>query len=167
MLMAGRYGRFYACVDCPGTRGARMDGSPRQERGTAEQLAARHKARDAIHRLYEFGRDFEPRPSTSSRTIKIRHGIFEEVLENAGVPLSPPSKYNFSKGSLWMPRVDYPPGLWLRKRSVEECLRIEAAAHKMLRSLRNSSWDRLAEDDDTSSIVPAVVTCPKSCAPEM
>ena len=88
-------------------------------------------------------------------------------LGPAGVPLSPPSKYNFSKGSLWMPRVDYPPGLWLRKRSVEECLRIEAAAHKMLRSLRNSSWDRLAEDDDTSSIVPAVVTCPKSCAPEM
>jgi hypothetical protein len=49
-LIAGRFGRFYRCqrLDCFGGVSAKLDGTPRRQRGSPEEHEARRRARDAV-----------------------------------------------------------------------------------------------------------------------
>lgn len=142
-LREGRYGRFYECENlfaCTGTVGARLDGTPRQPRGTSpELLQARLRARDAVHAvILEASRRAKPdtqwHPGLSYSDVGI---LLDKILKRARVWEDPG----------WLIPTTSAPGLMLRKRNLRELARIEAAAHEELRLLRwTPYWDRLSGD---------------------
>ena len=167
-LKEGRYGRFYRCdrYECQGTVGARLDGTPCPPKGSPELLEARLQAQSAMRLLVlehemlcedekkankkhiEWWEGFDPpRPWVSCKED------FRAVVAEAGLAGFDP----------WpVRRVE--PGVHIRRRSLDECERIIAAATKrylliceqrddLRRRQRGLKWDRvyvgidIAEED--------------------
>lgn len=145
-LMEGRWGRFYRCDHylCQGTVGARLDGTPRPEKGTPDELAARHRTRDIIH--------------CTIQAISVEQGDFiyfrgtvdpfKEIVEMAEVAPDPGAQIVHWKGfdgevrSACIQRVK--PSIHLKKRSIEDCRKIERAAVELRRKICPNAWDRIA-----------------------
>lgn len=153
-LMRGKYGRFYKCwrFDCHGTAGANLDGTPRKPKGPRALTRARIRARNAVHRVV-VERDRIAQEKTEWRCIRC-HGeswwnephtlanckddfraiYFAAKLEPIAIKLR--------NGRKWMPQWE-PVGLHLRKRTIEECERVVAAAEAHLRSVLEEEDRRL------------------------
>lgn len=147
-LMEGRYGRFYGCdrYECQGTLGARLDGTVRPPQGTPEQQEARRRARLAVARVCQARSDVTAKFLEETQWQRVgdpwwNHrpdcsADFHQIIMDARL-LDP-------DGPL-IQRIT--PGLHIRRRSIEECQRIEKAASEwflQLRALRKNAWDRLA-----------------------
>jgi ssDNA-binding Zn-finger/Zn-ribbon topoisomerase 1 len=147
-LTAGRWGRFYSCphYECDGTVGARLDGTPRRERGSPEEIAARHRTRDVINQVVTMS--YDPGVEEAARFIgnlRLKEDPFKVIMERAGVSPRPAAKYVRTRGFFLPERVDKP-GLHLKKRTIEDCEKIRQAAIEYLRENRKNVWDRLACD---------------------
>ena len=160
-LAQGRYGRFYRCSipDCRGTWGARLDGTPRKPRGPADLLQARERARDAVHRLL-VERQFvnarlveEKRAAglswwnTPTGILACKDDLHSIWLDAKLPPVPVPMKKRRRSVGL-RATAFWPSGLFLRRRTIEECQRVEAAANILLRRIRKHAWDRVLLDDD-------------------
>lgn len=153
-LREGRFGRFYKCwrFECQGTVGARLDGTPRVQKGPPALLRARIQARDAVHlaavehdRLVEAGTEFRRARGLDwwncphrLAGCKIEFGEIEVVAKLHLVVT------HRDRRSFWNR------GLFIRRRSIEECERIiEAAAivrervKDDFRRLRQNAWDKV------------------------
>lgn len=147
-LCEGRFGRYYRCENygCEGTVGATMDGTPRIARGLPEVLEARRRARDAIHAVLVEERRKPAPPGTwlfaEGGGIYVDvHAVLKRILERARL---------WEHRTLKGPFTVILKGVFLRKRSLEELARIEAAAREELRLLRwTPYWDRLGLDSLT------------------
>jgi ssDNA-binding Zn-finger/Zn-ribbon topoisomerase 1 len=138
-LMEGRFGRFYKCEEwgCQGTHGAHLDGRPRQPRNVPpELLEARQRAARAVRQLLTAVRE-RVVPDTTffrSASVNIKPDI-EKVIWLA----------ELGGTAIWPIRQNEP-GLHLRKRTIEECRRVEAAANKWRREKYPCAWDHVGLD---------------------
>ena len=159
-LMKGKWGRFYKCrrVDCYGTRGARLDGKLCKETGSQALKDARRKARNAV-RLVVLERMrivrervAEKKTAGTSWWNEAHHydccrDDFLTIVTDAQLPFVPTQhrkkvlNYDFICMTPPLRR-----GLFLRKRSIDECERVVKAAENLLRRLRKNAWDRLYND---------------------
>lgn len=141
-LREGRYGRFYACVhySCQGTVGARLDGTPRPEKGSQEEIVSRAKARAAIQAVLKEVVE----PDGFRLWFRGVLNPFKDILEASQVCPYVHVRYVKVSGWLTLPEIRTKPGLHLRKRTVPECELIEEAARKYLHEVRNTAWDRIA-----------------------
>lgn len=175
-LLEGRYGRFYKCdrYECKGTWGAHLDGKPRPVKGTPQLRTARKRARVAIGAMYaerdrlhreEHPDDVDdwcyPSYCSCGKEMRFTHprpGNATPDLEAVvGQAVPTPLEVmvrNALKCGLLPVRVYREIGLHIRRRTVEECLRIEAAAkartlwlveeRKLLKHRRRgNAWDRV------------------------
>lgn len=142
-LREGRYGRFYRCTHflCQGTVGARLNGTPRPEKGSPEERVARAKARAAIQRVLK-----EVVEVNEVFCFRLRGCTdpFKDILVASQVCPYVHVRYVKVSGWLSLPEIRTKPGLHLRKRTVPECELIEAAARKYLHEVRNTAWDKVA-----------------------
>jgi ssDNA-binding Zn-finger/Zn-ribbon topoisomerase 1 len=147
-LMKGRYGRFYKCnrYECKGTHGATLAGKARKPKGSATLLMARKRARVAMSVVFAARDDlhqtempddvehwsyptycscgkewYHLRPKSGDAKPDLKF-----IIEEAG--LVPTTLLGSYKAGLLSARAEYKLGIHIQRRSVDECLRIEAAA---------------------------------------
>jgi ssDNA-binding Zn-finger/Zn-ribbon topoisomerase 1 len=173
-LKEGRYGRFYKCnrYECKGTLGAHLDGKPRPDKASPSLRTARKRARvaigmmfherDKLHQeehpddLVEWGYPTWCSCGKEWRSYtRPKEGDAKPDLENVIVVAELLANVRFSfKSFLGDHRVYDVAGIHLKRRTVEECRRIEAAAKartqwlieelKLLRHRRRgNAWDRV------------------------
>jgi ssDNA-binding Zn-finger/Zn-ribbon topoisomerase 1 len=190
-LREGRHGRYYSCQrsGCKGTLGARLDGTPRKPRGSPALLEARKRAMTAIQRLTayrdaqlaervakrksgcgDWGYWWNEREGCASIDEDIRAIVHLANLPHVVAHRSKPGKYKWSNDydmEYTIPASYHLPGLFLRRRTIEECAQIVEAVDarlqairraddRRLRAERKNAWDRvlvydlgeLIEDDD-------------------
>ena len=149
-IMQGKWGRFYRCdrVICCGTWGAKLDGTPRKARGSHELLQARERAMAAVHLVLnerERVGDLPKLPGESECAYHYGHWAdtrtdMERIAEDAALDIPK--------------RIFNVPVLHLRKRTIEELGRVEAAAVTLYlklveeadtrrRKLRGNAWDHI------------------------
>ena len=135
-MMEGKYGRFYRCdyYLCQGTHGAKLDGTPRNERGSPEELEARDQTRVAIHKFI----------TEIIRRRREADRITYDYPYNYGLQLEDIKKILLEAEVSFDPKK---PGFHLRKRTIEECRRIEDAAEHQLRLSRRNAWDHIILDE--------------------
>jgi hypothetical protein len=164
-LMEGKFGRFYKCCrfDCSGTHGARLDGKPVKPKGPRDLVRARVRAREAVQRVVaerdrieretvQWKRAFGCGPWWNhDHTFANCKDDFRTIVFAAKLP---PVTLRRRPGSReWRP-FWAPVGLYLRKRSVEECERVIKAAEEHIRTTlaeadaqirrkRGHAWDRV------------------------
>lgn len=156
-LMEGKFGRFYKCCrfDCRGTLGAHLDGSPRTQRGPAALLDARCRARDAVHRVVrERDRALEEEVAfkranglawwSCDHHLASCKDVFRIIV--FGAKLEPIREAPRKKDPLRIRAYWHPCGLFLRRRSIEECERVIEAATVVLRRVRKNAWDKVVDE---------------------
>jgi hypothetical protein len=161
-LLDGKYGRFYKCprLDCRGTLGAKLDGTPRVQRGPPELLDARRRAREAVHRVVverdrALAEEVESRKARGLDWWNCAHKLasckdeFRIIVFGARLdPVSTTSRRRNRKIRVSPPVSSFwhACGLFIRRRNVEECERIIEAATIVLRRVRKNAWDKVFDD---------------------
>ena len=177
-LREGRYGRFYQCerYACGGTVGARLDGQPKPDRASPTLRTVRKRARIALGLMFEARDDlavaegarpeFEEigYPSCCScgkewpdvREKRVEGNVqWDIAVVVHGAGLQPTTR--FGRRWRWMPEAEFIAknvGIHLRRRTVDECRRIEVAAKARTEWLieeaklakarrRGNAWDRV------------------------
>ena len=144
-LDGGRYGRFYACERywCGGSIGARLDGTPRPQKGDPETRLVRVVVAKLIGQILDVSDTHDCEP------------IYRRILSEAG-PMTP-LKFDRSRRLADLGVRLSVRGLYLKHRPLEDLIRIEAVALRILREYealrRRDSWAFIAFADDDGKLM--------------